>query len=61
MLAGQTHETASAFSADALARRARDEGTSDPLPFPPAWIERILGSDPARVLFAHDQAVWVPD
>ena len=46
VLAGQTHETASAFSADALARRARDEGTSDPLPIPPAWIERILGVRP---------------
>jgi N-acyl homoserine lactone hydrolase len=60
VLAGQTHETASAFSADALARRARGEGAAGPLPIPPAWIERILELDPARVLFAHDQAIWEP-
>lgn len=60
VLAGQTHETASAFSADMLARRARGEGAAGPLPIPPAWIERILELDPARVLFAHDQAIWEP-
>ena len=60
VLAGQSHESASAFSADALARRARDAGAEDPLPPSPAWMERIIGLDPARVLFAHDQAVWEP-
>ena len=60
VLAGQSHETASAFSADALALRARDEGADDGLPTSPAWMERILELDPAQVLFAHDRSAWTP-
>lgn len=60
VLAGQSHDTSTGFSADELARRARDEGTGQPLPTFPPWMERILELDPARVLFAHDQAVWEP-
>ncbi|MDP9271083.1 MAG: MBL fold metallo-hydrolase [Chloroflexota bacterium] len=60
VLAGQSHDTSTAFSADQLARRARDEGADQPLPTFPPWMERILELDPARVLFAHDQAVWEP-
>lgn len=60
VLAGQSHDTSTAFSADQLARRARDEGADPPLPSFPPWMERILRLDPARVLFAHDQAVWEP-
>ncbi len=60
VLAGQSHDTSTAFSADELARRARDEGADQPLPTFPVWMERILGLDPGRVVFAHDQAVWEP-
>ncbi len=60
VLAGQAHDTASAWSSDVLAARARDLGHSDPLPLPSPWLERILAFDPRRVVFAHDAAVWVP-
>jgi N-acyl homoserine lactone hydrolase len=60
VLAGQSHEHASDFSADALAVTARRAGTAEPLPTTPAWMERLLDLDPRRVLFAHDAAVWEP-
>jgi hypothetical protein len=31
-----------------------------PLPAAPAWIDRLQRLDPARVVFAHDNAVWEP-
>ena len=60
IVAGQSHDTATAFSADALAWRAGRDGHSRPLPVPPAWMDRLQRLDPARVLFAHDHAVWEP-
>jgi glyoxylase-like metal-dependent hydrolase (beta-lactamase superfamily II) len=60
VLAGQSHDTASAWSADALAASATTLGHSQPLPVPPAWMERLLAFDPKRVVFAHDPAVWEP-
>jgi N-acyl homoserine lactone hydrolase len=60
VLAGQSHETASAWSADALAAYATTLGHAEPLPVAPAWIERLLAFDPRRVFFAHDAAVWEP-
>lgn len=60
VMAGQSHEHASDFSADALTVRARRAGVADPLPVGPAWMERLLELDPRRVLFAHDAAVWEP-
>ncbi|HVB26291.1 MAG TPA: MBL fold metallo-hydrolase [Mycobacteriales bacterium] len=60
VVAGQSHDTASAFAADALARRARADGHDAPLPVPPAWIDRLLQLDPRRVVFAHDHATWEP-
>lgn len=60
VLAGQSHDTASAWTADALAVQARALGHSDPLPTAPAWIDRLLAFDPRRVVFAHDAAVWEP-
>jgi N-acyl homoserine lactone hydrolase len=60
VLAGQSHDTASAYSADALARRAALEGHAPPLPVPPAWMDRLQRLDPAAVYFAHDHAVWQP-
>jgi N-acyl homoserine lactone hydrolase len=60
IVAGQSHDTASAYSADRLAWRARRDGHGAPLPATPAWIDRLQRFDPARVVFAHDHAVWVP-
>jgi N-acyl homoserine lactone hydrolase len=60
VLAGQSHDSASAWSADALATRGRYLGHSDPLPTYPAWMPRLLELDPRRVVFAHDAAVWMP-
>lgn len=60
ILAGQAHDSASAWSADVLAARAPELGHQPPLPTPSPWMQRILDLDPRRVLFAHDQSVWVP-
>lgn len=60
VLAGQSHDTASAWSADVLAARATSLGHTDPLPVAPAWLDRLLSFDPRRVVFAHDAAVWEP-
>lgn len=60
ILAGQSHDTASAWSADALAAQASALGHKAPLPVPPEWVPRLLEFDPKRVVFAHDAAVWEP-
>ena len=60
VLAGQSHDTATAYGADVLAWRAAREGHAPPLPLAPEWIERLQQLDPARVVFAHDAAVWEP-
>ncbi|MEO6143043.1 MAG: MBL fold metallo-hydrolase [Dermatophilaceae bacterium] len=60
VLAGQSHDTASAWSADALAATAVKLGHTEPLPKAPVWMTRLLAFDPKRVLFAHDAAVWEP-
>ncbi|MGH3329940.1 MAG: MBL fold metallo-hydrolase, partial [Nocardioidaceae bacterium] len=60
VLAGQSHDTASAWSADALAASAATLGHTEPLPPAPVWMERLLAFDPRRVVFAHDAAVWEP-
>ncbi len=60
VLAGQSHDTASQWSADALAARAAQLGHEPPLPEPSPWMSRLLAFDPRRVVFAHDAAVWVP-
>lgn len=59
VLAGQSHDTASAWRADALAAAAA-LGHGEPLLVAPAWMERLLAFDPKRVVFAHDAAVWEP-
>jgi N-acyl homoserine lactone hydrolase len=59
VVAGQSHDSATAFSADALAWRAgRERPGAAELPVAPAWMERLQQFDPARVVFAHDHAVW---
>lgn len=60
VVAGQSHDTATAYSADALAWRAAQEGNASPLPLTPAWIDRLQRLDPRRVVFAHDHAIWQP-
>jgi len=60
VLAGQSHDTASQWSADVLAAQATRLGHAAPLPAAPPWIERLLDFDPRRVVFAHDAAVWEP-
>lgn len=60
VLAGQSHDSASAWSADVLAASGRALGHADPLPTAPTWMARLLELDPKRVLFAHDAAVWEP-
>lgn len=60
VLAGQSHDTATAYSADVLAVRAAADGHAQPLPVAPDWVARLHDLDPARVYFAHDHSVWVP-
>ena len=55
IVAGQSHDTATAYGADALAQRAAVEEI-----LPPPWMARLLALDPSRVVFAHDNAVWIP-
>jgi N-acyl homoserine lactone hydrolase len=45
VLAGQSHDTVSAWSADALAAVAQDLGHVEPLPAAPAWMDRLLAFD----------------
>jgi len=60
ILAGQAHDSASQWSADALAAQASSLGYESPLPVSSAWMGRLLAFDPKRVYFAHDAAVWMP-
>ncbi len=60
IIAGQSHDTATAFGRDLLAARAADDRHADDLPPVPGWIERLQAFDPRRVVFAHDGAVWEP-
>jgi N-acyl homoserine lactone hydrolase len=60
IVAGQSHDTATAYSADVLALRANRDGHSRPRPVPPAWVERLQAFNPVRVVFAHDHSVWEP-
>lgn len=60
VIAGQSHDTATAYSGDALAWRAHRERPGHTLPSFPGWVARLQEFDPARVVFAHDHAVWEP-
>jgi N-acyl homoserine lactone hydrolase len=58
VVAGQSHDTATAYGSDVLAWQAARDHHFQPLPPMPAWIDRLQQLDPARVVFAHDNAVW---
>ena len=60
VVAGQSHDTATSYGADVLNSYDRRHDPSSTLPIPPAWIDRLQGMDPRRVVFAHDNAVWEP-
>ena len=61
VVAGQSHDTSTAYAADVLAVRAHAEGHPPPLPEPRgAWVARIQELDPRMVVFAHDHSVWMP-
>jgi N-acyl homoserine lactone hydrolase len=60
IVAGQSHDTATAFGNDVLAARAAHDHHAADLPPVPGWIERLQAFDPRRVVFAHDRAVWEP-
>jgi len=60
IVAGQSHNTSSAYSADVLNWHERRCDPSSPLPTPPSWVDRLQTMDPRRVVFAHDNAVWEP-
>jgi N-acyl homoserine lactone hydrolase len=60
VIAGQSHDAASDYSADDLAVRAAADGHTPLPPAPPAWMSRLHSLDPSRVYFAHDHAVWIP-
>ena len=60
VVAGQSHDTATGYAADALAWRARRQRHDVLLPSPPEWMDRLQGLDPRRVVFAHDHSVWEP-
>ena len=55
IVAGQSHDNATAFTGDALALRA-GAGVGSP----PPWLARLLDLDPRRIVFAHDNAEWTP-
>ncbi len=60
VVAGQSHDTASSYSADVLAWRAGRDQHAARLPLTPPWVDRLQQFDPRRVVFAHDHSVWVP-
>jgi N-acyl homoserine lactone hydrolase len=60
VVAGQSHDTSSAYGADVSALQARRDGLEAMIPVPHEWIERLQVMDPRRVYFAHDRAVWEP-
>ncbi len=60
VVAGQSHDTASAYGADVLAWQAGRDRHDAAVPLVAAWIDRLQQLDPRRVVFAHDHAVWEP-
>jgi len=59
VLLGQGMPSATDFASAAYAVRLEAEG-SEPIPPYPHWLSALLATEPARVHFAHDLAVWRP-
>jgi N-acyl homoserine lactone hydrolase len=57
IVAGQSHDTATAYSTDVLSWRAEH---AQSVPDAPEWMGLLQALDPKAVYFAHDHAVWVP-
>jgi N-acyl homoserine lactone hydrolase len=53
IVAGQSHDHATAFTGDVL-------GAAAGVGAQPSWLTDLLKLDPRRVVFAHDNAVWEP-
>ena len=61
VVAGQSHDSTTAYAGDVMALRAHRDGHPPPLPEPRgAWVARIQELDPRMVVLAHDHSVWVP-
>ncbi|GAA1830005.1 hypothetical protein GCM10009682_55980 [Luedemannella flava] len=60
IVAGQSHDTATAYAADQLAWQAHRHGHDAALPDIPAWLDALQRLDPCRVYFAHDRSVRLP-
>jgi N-acyl homoserine lactone hydrolase len=60
IVAGQSHDTSTAYGGDVLSWRAQRDGHAQPLPLAPDWIDRLQEFDPRTVFFAHDHSVWMP-
>lgn len=60
VVAGQSHDTATDYAAEALACAARRARPQAGLPDVPAWMPRLQDLDPRAVYFAHDHSVWHP-
>jgi len=58
VVAGQSHDNATSFSADLLALRAHRDSHPPPLPEVPDWVARIERLEPSEVVFAHDHSRW---
>jgi N-acyl homoserine lactone hydrolase len=59
IVAGQATDYAFEYGSHRLARKASIELGRTVVPSP-EWVERLEAFDPARVVFAHDGAVWEP-
>ena len=60
IVAGQCHDTATAYSTDVLSLRAGRHAPTRSVPPAPDWVGLLHALDPKAVFFAHDHAVWVP-
>jgi N-acyl homoserine lactone hydrolase len=60
IVAGQSHDTATAYARDTLGWRATRDGHTHDVTDIPAWIPVLQQFDPARVVFAHDHSEWRP-
>lgn len=58
VVAGQAHDVATDYTSAYLGRQAERDDPRLRLPETHAWMKRLEQFDAARVVFAHDMAVW---